>query len=512
MPPPRHLQAGRRAVAPSRRRRSGRQRAVLVALGTVFVLLVGALTVVGYALVQLNSIDRYDDLDVDAAPAGEPENYLVVGSDSRQNGTAEEAASVEGRRSDTIMVMRIDPQEESAAVLSLPRDLVVPIAPSGEEARINSAYSSGTPDEGRQALIDTIRNNFGIELNHYVEIDFQGFARLVDAVGGVPLWFDAAVRDRQSGLYQTNLGCVTLGGDQALPFVRSRHLQYMTPEGEWQSDPTGDLGRITRQQVFMRNALSKVTAEASNPVRARELVEIAVDAVGLDGEMGIGDILDLADRFRDFDTSQLLTYSLPIVENGDGATVSVDDANAGPVLDLFRGDDDEVGGTVPEVSPASVHVNVLNGTGVSGQASQVAEALGAIGFVVDGTGDSPESLARTTIRHRSGDEAYAQRVARHVSGGAVLEVDDTLAAGQVTIVTGDDFTSIHEEPDPPGTVETDAPVESAGGLADGESAAAAFPASPSQETPDDTATDEAPPVATTIGAAIGVPPPGAECG
>src|SRR5215207_929110 len=339
MPPPRHLQAGRRAASSSSARRSGRQRAVLLALGTVFVLLVGALTVVGYALVQLNSINRYEDLDVDAAPAGEPENYLVVDSDSREGGTAEEAASVDGRRSDTIMVLRIDPQEESAAVLSLPRDLIVPIAPSGEEARINSAYSTGTPDEGRQALIDTIRMNFGVELNHYVEIDFQGFARLVDAVGGVPLWFDAAVRDRESGLYQTNLGCVTLPGDQALPFVRSRHLQYMTPYGDWESDPTGDLGRITRQQVFMRNALSKVTAEASNPLRTRELVEITVDAVGLDGEMGISDILDLADRFRDFDTSQLLTYSLPIVENDDGATVSVDDVNAEPVLELFRGDD-----------------------------------------------------------------------------------------------------------------------------------------------------------------------------
>ena len=511
MSPPRHLQAGRRAGPAARPRRSGRQRAVLFALGTVFVVLVGALTVVGYGLVQLNSIDRYEDLEVDAAPAGEPENYLVVGSDTREGASAEEAASVEGRRSDTIMVMRIDPQEESAAVLSLPRDLVIPISPSGEEARINSAYSSGTPDEGRQALIDTIRLNFGIELNHYVEIDFQGFARLVDAVGGVPLWFDAAVRDRQSGLYQTNLGCVTLGGDQALPFVRSRHLQYMTPEGEWESDPTGDLGRITRQQVFMRNALSKVTSEASNPVRARELVEIAVDAVGLDGEMGIGDILDLADRFREFDTSQLLTYSLPIVENGDGATVSVDDANAGPILDLFRGDDDEIDGSLPEVQPASVHVTVLNGTGVSGQAAEVADALGAIGFVVDGTGDSPESLASTTIRHRSGDEAYAQRVARHVTGGAVLEVDDTLDAGQVTIVTGGDFTSIHEDADPPATVESDAPVESATGLAEGESAAAALPASSAQETPDDTTT-EAPPTATTIGAAIGVPPPGAECG
>jgi LCP family protein required for cell wall assembly len=494
MPRPRHLHDDP-VPAPRRARRSGRQRAVLAALGALFALCVVGLTVVGYALVQLNSIDRYDDLEVDAAAAGEPENYLVVGSDSRAGGTPGEAASVEGRRSDTIMVVRIDPREEAAAVLSLPRDLVVPIAPSGEEGRINTAYASGTPEEGRQWLIDTIRQNFGISINHYVEIDFQGFGRLVDAVGGVPLYFEAAVRDRSSGLYQTDLGCVTLNGEQALAFVRSRHLQYMTPEGEWEADPTGDLGRITRQQVFLREALSNVMGDVSNPLRLRELVDIGVDSVGLDGEMGLGDIFDLADRFRDFDPAQLQTHALPIEENGDGATVSVDTAAAEPVLNIFRGLDPG------EISPAAVHVQVLNGTGVAGQANDVAGALDVVGFDVVETGDAAEPVPwpRTTVLYRPGEEQYAQRVARHVTGGTDYRADDTLDTGTVALVTGSDFTSVHDEATPADQVPLpDSPTTSAAPSEASDSAEEESPAPP-------------PTTSTTIGYAVGAPPEGADC-
>lgn len=507
--------------APPRARRSGRQRTVLGALAVLFVLLVGALTLAGYALVEWGRVDRYKDLEVDAAPAGEPENYLVVGSDTRE-GSGGEGAEVTGRRSDTIMIVRIDPREEAATVLSLPRDLTVPIAGSGEVARINSAYAQGTPEQGRQTLIDTIRDNVGIDINHYVEIDFQGFARMVDAVGGVPLFFEAAVRDKNSGLYQPNLGCVTLMGDQALPFVRSRHLQYMTPEGEWESDPTADLGRITRQQVFMREALSRVVDDASDPLRLRELVDIGVETVGIDGEMGIRDILDLADRFRDFDPDELKTYPLPIVENDDGETVSIDEAAAEPILALFRspqdagGSSDGSGGpdaTLPAVPPDAVHVQVLNGSGVSGQASQVADALGGAGFDVTGTGNAPQPIPwpETTVLYRAGDEQYAQRLARQVTGGVAYQESAEVDAGNVALVTGSNFTAISTSAASVDTVGV--PGESAaanptttagegggeGPTGDESTAAGAAPAPVPAPPP-------------TIGYSVGEPPPGVDCG
>ncbi len=499
------------APAPQRARRSGRQRAVLAALAVLFVLVVGALAVVGYTLIEFGKIDRYNDLDVSEAEAGEPENYLVVGSDSREGAGPGEDPSVTGRRSDTIMVVRVDPEEEAATVLSLPRDLIVPLAGSGEEQRINEAYSTGTPDQGRQALVDTIGQNFGIDVNHYVEIDFQGFAKMVDAVGGVPMFFDRAVRDRQTGLWQVDLGCQTLSGDQALKFVRSRHLQYMTPEGEWESDPTGDLGRITRQQVFMREATSRVMDEVDNPVRARGLVGIGVDTVGVDGDMGIRDILDLADRFRDFDPAQLKTYSLPIVPNGDGATVTMDDAAAEPILQLFRGPQEaEAPAEVPDVAPDLVHVQVLNGTGVSGQATQAADALGVAGFDVVGTGNATGAIpwAQTTVLYRAGDERYAQRLARQVAGGAAYEVSDDVSDGQVALVTGSDFTAISGDPAPadtvapPGAGRSTAATAAAGGSSDGATG----------DTTATTAAPAAPAPPSTVGYSTGAPPEGTDCG
>ena len=97
---------------------------------------------------------------------------------------------------------RIDPDEQTANVLSLPRDLWIPISDTGKKARINSAHA-----RGEQVLIDTIQDNFGIAINHYVEIDFVGFERLVDAVGGIPLWFEDPVRDTHTGLSVTEPGC-----------------------------------------------------------------------------------------------------------------------------------------------------------------------------------------------------------------------------------------------------------------------------------------------------------------
>ena len=276
---------------------------------TVCLLGLGA---VAYVLKSLGDIDRYEDLGVDAVAAGEPRNYLVVGSDSRANVT--DYGEVSGQRSDTIMVVRLDPKTKHADVLSIPRDLLVTIAGTGETARINSAYSTS-----RQTLIDTLRDNFNIEINHYIEVDFAGFQQLVDAVGGVPLFLDRAIKDDHSGLFQQQHGCVTLNGEQALAFARSRHLQVMTEDGWSGEDPFADLGRIQRQQVFMRRAVVKaIGAAKSNPLKLRELVDIGVSNVGIDAET---DPLSLANEFKDFDPNDLTTYSIPVLDSGDGATV-----------------------------------------------------------------------------------------------------------------------------------------------------------------------------------------------
>lgn len=461
-------------------------------------LCVAGASVAGYVLVAYNRLERYDDLDIDDAPPGEPENYLVVGSDSRAGGLAAEAADTQGRRSDTIMVVRVDPAAEEAQVLSLHRDLWVPIAGTGREDKINAAYAMGTPEEGRQRLIDTIRGYLGIEIHHYVDIDFQGFARLVDAVGGVPLFFEAAVRDRRSGLFQDQLGCVTLDGEEALRFVRSRHLDVMTPEGEWERDLTADLGRVTRQQIFLREALARtLTRVRSNPLRMRELIGIATDSVGVDAGIGLGDIQDLADRFRDFGSDGLRTYALPVDEAGPPRyEVHMREGESEPILNVFRGRPPD------EVSPRSVRVEVRNGSGEAGQAGNAAGALARVGFDVAGHGNAGALVPRTEVRHAPQDAAAAQLLVRYVTADARLVPDAALAPGTVVLVTGPDFTAVRDQPSP--TTASPSTTESPGGSSGGSSGGGP----PSTGAP---TTVPPPPPPDPVGHAVGAPPPGTDC-
>jgi LCP family protein required for cell wall assembly len=476
-----------------RGRRTWPQRLILGAgISLVVVALLG-LGGVAYVVRSLGNIDRYDDLGVDAVAAGEPRNYLVVGSDSRAD--TDEFGDVSGQRSDTIMVVRLDPKTKHADVLSIPRDLLVTISGTGETARINSAYSTS-----RQTLIDTLRDNFNIEINHYIEVDFTGFQQLVDAVGGVPLYLDRAIKDDHSGLFQEQHGCVTINGEQALAFARSRHMQVMTEDGWSSEDPFADLGRIQRQQVFMRRAVVKAIGVAkSNPLKLRELIDIGVSNVGIDAET---DPVSLAREFKDFDPADLTTYSIPVLDSGDGATVVPDRQKANPILNVFRGLDPS------EISPDLVTVRVLNGTGTEGQANDAAAAFQSVGFEISEPSDI-EPHQRTTAYHRAGEENLALQVARYITGGADLKVRDDLEIepGEVVVATGQDFTTVHRQPTPldqmpdrgPGSGITTTTTAAASGGGGGSAG---------------TTTTTRPPTTTTTQSeyTVGDPPPGTRCG
>lgn len=406
--------------------------------------LLGA-AVVAYGWYEWRSVERVG-VDTDAAPAGVPVNVLLVGSDSRAGeGTAEQAA-VQGGRSDTIMLLRLDPASEEVTALSFPRDLWLPIAGTGESNRINSAYDA--PGE-QQVLIDTIREDFGIAVNHWIEVDFAGFRQLVDAIGGVTLYFDRGLRDPAAGLYIDELGCVTLDGEMALAYARSRKAEYDTEDG-WVRDPQSDLSRIVRQQTLMSEALDEVAREVDNPVRLRQLIQIGTANVSIDSALTLGDVQELAERFRDLDDESFHTVSLPVLPRpGDeDATVVVDERAAEPILNVFRGLDPA------DVSPATIEVTVLNGTVADPArarqdlAGDVTAALETLGFGTAPPDDVDELYEHTTVRYPSGGLALGQRVARHITGGVILQEDPSLGAGEVTVVAGVGFTTVHEEPTP----------------------------------------------------------------
>ena len=396
------------------------------------------------------------------------------------------------------MVLRVDPEEKQAQILSFPRDLWIPIADTGTKARINSAHA-----RGEQVLIDTIQDNFGITINHYVEIDFVGFEKLVDAVGGVPMWFDAPVRDKHTGLSVPNAECQVLNGEQARKFVRSRYLEYKGDDGDWHRDGTADLGRITRQQIFIRSAVSKAVGEGlTNLSTLNDLVSAAVDNVRLDAHLDAGDLVDLGRQFASFNSKELVGYSIPSesYKTSAGAAVQLPlMRQAEPVLNIFRG--------LPPgtISPQSIDLTVLNGSGIAGQAADAAGAFETLGFVivdVDTYGSGP--LARTTVFYGDGGEAAARLVARHITGGASLVHDADVDDGAALLVTGQDFTTVHDQPTPEGAPEdqlitTSTTVGSTPTSAGGDGSTTTVPA---------TTTTTARPA----GYATGEAPPGVTCG
>ncbi|HEX4980048.1 MAG TPA: LCP family protein, partial [Ilumatobacteraceae bacterium] len=244
---------------PSAARRRRRVRSPI----PLMVFLAGAVGVAGTTGVLRAADRRTDDivrvegleLVLTSVPDDGPaENYLLVGSDTREGvdpnapdfGGIGDTSDVGGRRSDTIMILRRE-KDGGAALLSLPRDLWVEIAGTGESNRINSAYT-----EGPQRLASTITQSLGIPIHHYVEVDFVGFKRIIDEIGGVEICIEFATRDLHTGL-ALQPGCQKLDGVQSLAYARSRYYEEFR-DGDWRIDPRADLGRIERQQLFMRAA------------------------------------------------------------------------------------------------------------------------------------------------------------------------------------------------------------------------------------------------------------------
>lgn len=478
-------------------RRSVRQR-VLLALGACasIVLLLGV-GVVGYTYWRLDQIPRYD-VDTSEALDDEPLNYLVVGSDSRAvveeddpnaAGFLDSTTNGSGQRADVIMVMRVYPEGDRLEILSIQRDLWVPIAGRDETSRINSAYGG---EEGAQQLIDTIEANLDIPIHHYAEIDFRGFQDLVDQVDGVPMYFDTPFRDKNSGLWIGQAGCTTLDPEMALALVRSRHLEYLDGKGRWVSDPTGDHGRIARQQIFMRYALARARGRASltNPKEYNDLIGVAIDHVHLDQDVEVTKLAAVGQRFAEFEGDTIETFALPVEDfttNGGAQVVRLKEAEAQRVLNVFRGEDPDA------ISPAMADLTILNGSGVQGQAALTQEAYEAIDFSVTRVGDVPGGpIAETEVRYAPGNEVLASLVERHLTNGGILIEDETLTGFEVVVQTGTDFTTVEQEARPETT--TTAPADDEG---------------------DDPEAEAAPAEATTttaIGRTPGEVPDGVDCG
>jgi polyisoprenyl-teichoic acid--peptidoglycan teichoic acid transferase len=418
------------------------RRRLLVGCSLLLVFLVVATTAgYGYVHYRFGQIRSVDVPGLHKAGGGRPFNLLVVGSDSRESLDAKDGdrfGDVGGQRNDTTLVLRVEPDRKRVSMLSIPRDLVVPIAGTGAENRINAALTGG-PGQ----LVRTIEDNFDIPIHHYVLIDFDGFRAIVDALGGIDVRFPYPSRDLKSGLDVSEAGCHHLSGGRALALARSRYFSYQL-DGVWHSDPWADLGRIRRQQAFLQALVAAALDKGlTNPVRANAFVASLVHEVTKDRSLRVNEVIRTGAAFRSFRPSKLATYTLPVTVSTDhplGDVLLLKQPDAEGVVDRF------LGRTPPPAAPApaaNTQVSVLNALGTTGLAASTATELRRSGYRIATVGNAPSiDLSRSQISYAPGGLADARTLAGTLLGGATLVEDPTLATSHLTLILGPGFTGI----------------------------------------------------------------------
>jgi LCP family protein required for cell wall assembly len=448
---------------------------VLVATNLlVLVLLLGAVSVYGYVNWRLGQIRKIFIPSIAAsAPAGAPMNILVVGSDSRAGNTGGDSAQfgsatdVAGQRSDTIMLVHVEPASTTATLMSIPRDLWVPIPGKNYSQRINTTFDTG-PD----LLVQTIQQNLGIRIDHYVAVDFQSFRDVVNAVGGIKMYFPTAARDAYSLLNIPGPGCYTLNGDSALSFVRARHYEYKV-NGRWVYEAESDLARIKRQQSFIKKMIAKAQSSGlTNPIELNSIIGGVTKNLTLDSGFSQSLLLSLGKRFRSLSPDSLPTATLPTNDaNINGADVlllqqpqaqqAINDFlhphQAGSTTTTAQGPS-----TTSSVSPSTVHVAVLNGSGRPGEAGKAGTDLTRQGFVVTSTHSANNfGYGSSVIRYLPGNEAKAQLLAGAVQGATQLQEDSSIQGADVELITGSAYQGITTLPASGAAAGTPAPATTA---------------------------------------------------
>jgi polyisoprenyl-teichoic acid--peptidoglycan teichoic acid transferase len=450
-----------------RRRRIAAALAALLVLGLVA--LAGGW---GYTAFRFGQISSVHVPGLGKAPSDGSVNLLVVGSDTRQGLRKGGFGEADGQRSDVIIVVHLVPAARHAAILSIPRDLYVPVAGTGGSAKINSAFNRG-PGQ----LVQTVQQSLNIPIHHYLLVNFDGFREVVDALGGVSMYFPRPVRDDNNGRNESGLnvpkpGCQRLDGEQALALARSRYFQYQDTAGRWHGDPGTDLGRIRRQQTMLRALAAKaVGRNLANPLRANALVGSVVHSLTKDDQLSIRRAVTLARQFRSFDPGRLTTITLPVdrAVQHDGVVERAGQPGFEPGLSngweqILLPRQPDAGAAVakllsrparpnrpapatttpprpsPPPAPAKVKVTVKNGTSRQGLAARVTAGLRRLGFKVGNGGNAAPSAA-TTMAYGPGADGAATTVARALKTGrpAARTGQPGLGRGSVVLVLGADF-------------------------------------------------------------------------
>jgi LCP family protein required for cell wall assembly len=330
---------------------------------SIAVLAISAISALAFGTVtaSINKIDVFNGIEKRPEKKSTAMNYLLVGSDTREGLSKAElkalrvgsVATAAGKRSDTMLLVHISKARDKAVMISIPRDTFALIPEHTSKtgklipavySKINSSFNWG----GAPLLIQTIEEMTELKIDHYIEINFAGFARIVDSIGGVEICTKKNINDPKSHLV-LEAGVHTLNGIESLKYVRTREFDGM-----------GDIGRMQRQQAFMSAVLRKATSAGVllNPVTMASFINSALSAVTTDSELKNSDLIALAKQMKSLSTSSVRTLTVPLSDlnyysNGVTSAVLWDPVLAPQLWTRLREDQAVVDEVVASPSPSS---------------------------------------------------------------------------------------------------------------------------------------------------------------
>ncbi len=437
---------------------------------------VAVLVATGFAWNQMtrleNSITKLDGLSLGSGKDGAVD-ILMVGTDSRTDAQGNPLSEKElaqlhsgddvGTNTDTILLIRIPNDGSSATAISIPRDSYVDVPGIGK-TKINSAYGSSKEERreqlvndgmdleqadkesvqaGRDALISTVANLTGVEVDHYAEVGLLGFVLLTNAVGGVEVCLEETVSEPYSGA-DFPAGRQTLDGAEALSFVRQRH-----------DLPRGDLDRIVRQQVFMASLAQKVLSAGtlSSPGKLGDLENAVSRSVVIDQSW---DILNFVEQLKDLSGGRVQFATIPVVteqgwsDDGTQSVVEIDPEAVKAFTAGLLGEKDASGQT--KFRAGDYTVDVVNTGTVDGLATNVSKVVSTKGYLTGRTGNETNSTTDSQVQTASTDNPGAKAVAEQLGGLPITE-DKTLAPNTIRVVLTDSYQG-------PGSIDDQGPQDS----------------------------------------------------
>ncbi len=467
--------AGAKHKARTRRRdlRSRRSKLIIrgaIALGVVVVLIIGGVAGDYFYLGSLLKRQHIGHLQSTKSSV----NVLLIGSTTRcglktQNIAFGLCATTTGVNSDIVMIVHLDPATHSVSLLSIPRDTFVPNARIAGANKIDAALY-----EGPTQLVAAVEEDFGIPINHYVELNFDTFQSVVNALGGVRMYFPMPVFDAYSGLYVPHPGCFLLNGYRALQVVRARHLQIqfnpaITNRADWTQEALSDLARIRRTHEFLRVLAAKVSARGlGNPLTDQSIASSVLGNLTVDTGFSEGTMVSLARTFAHVNIANVAQETFPVVgvnsPNGYqyqgysyGSIVFPVEPTGYSLIDQLFGASMSMstftGTALPGAS--TFKISVENGSGIANQATTIAAGLTSKGYRVSSIGNrTPTGPVPETVVWYGGTPPpdigdwknpgleAAQSVMSQIQGPAIMGYNpsEVTPGALVTVQTGTGLT------------------------------------------------------------------------